>query len=434
MTKHEEILKYIENYEVGCKISVRMIANKLNVSEGTAYRAIKDAESNGIVSTIPRVGTVRIVKIDKKSAEALTYKEVANIVGGTILGGREGLSKHLNKFIIGAMTVDAMKKYISPGNLLIVGNREEAFKLALENGCAVLITGGFGCSNNIKELANTKKLPIISSSYDTFTIATMINKAISERLIKKDIILVGDIMNPDPVYLYSADTIKAYRELTVKTKYDKFPVLDDRNRVVGIISSKDIGESVKDHEQIGKVMTKNPVTVGKNTSAAYASHIMVWDGLELIPVVENKRLVGVIGRTDIMKALESMSKQTHLSKTFDDMIIKSFQCGYFDDGIILKGKIVPEMYSSTGSVSSSILMMLMSIACTSALKHKNHNIFPDSFVVYSIKPIPLESEISIKATVIGSGKNFAKVDADIYGSDGSLYLKGMMSVKIMKCK
>ena len=37
-----------------------------------------------------------------------------------------------------------------------VGNREEAFKLALEHDCAVLITGGFDCSDEIKELADQK--------------------------------------------------------------------------------------------------------------------------------------------------------------------------------------------------------------------------------------------------------------------------------------
>lgn len=44
MTKHEQILDYIESLSIGSKISVRKIAKFLNVSEGTAYRAIKDAD------------------------------------------------------------------------------------------------------------------------------------------------------------------------------------------------------------------------------------------------------------------------------------------------------------------------------------------------------------------------------------------------------
>lgn len=48
LTKHEQILKYIEELPVGTKISVRLIAKELHVSEGTAYRAIKEAENTGI--------------------------------------------------------------------------------------------------------------------------------------------------------------------------------------------------------------------------------------------------------------------------------------------------------------------------------------------------------------------------------------------------
>lgn len=58
MTKHEQILDYIESLSIGSKISVRKIAKFLNVSEGTAYRAIKDADKMGMVATIDRVGTV----------------------------------------------------------------------------------------------------------------------------------------------------------------------------------------------------------------------------------------------------------------------------------------------------------------------------------------------------------------------------------------
>ena len=54
-TKHEQILDYIANLAVGKKISVRSIAKHLKVSEGTAYRAIKEAENTGFVSTIARV-------------------------------------------------------------------------------------------------------------------------------------------------------------------------------------------------------------------------------------------------------------------------------------------------------------------------------------------------------------------------------------------
>lgn len=434
MTKHEEILKYIRGLPVGTKMSVRSIAGSLDVSEGTAYRAIKGAEISGLVNTVPRVGTVRIEKLEKKNIETLTYSEVTNIVDGVVLGGREGLKKTLNKFVIGAMTIDAMKKYISPGNLLIVGNREEAHRMALENGSAVLITGGFDCSGQIKCLADEKKLPVISSSYDTFTIATMINRAISERLIKKEIILVEDIMNSEPVCLHVKDSIRDWKKVMQSTGYSKFPVLDEKDKLTGIVTTKDLSTHYEDDELLSKVMTKEPITVTAKTSVAYAAHIMVWDSIEIIPVVENRQLVGIVSRSDVLKALQDASKQPHVSETFEDMIIKGFSYEYKQDAVEFKGKIVPEMYNTVGTASCNSLTMLMSVACTSVLKHKNHNIYIDSFTNYFIKPIPVDSLVTIRARLISSGRNYAKVDVNMYDAHNDLCAKGMMSAKIMKNK
>ena len=93
MTKHEQILNYIESLSIGSKISVRKIAKVLEVSEGTAYRAIKDAGQLGIVATIDRVGTVRIEKRNRDNIDNLTFNEIANIVEGQILAGKKDLEK-----------------------------------------------------------------------------------------------------------------------------------------------------------------------------------------------------------------------------------------------------------------------------------------------------------------------------------------------------
>lgn len=62
VTKHEQLLQHIEQLKVGSKISVRGLARELGVSEGTAYRAVKEAENFGLVVTKERIGTVRIEK------------------------------------------------------------------------------------------------------------------------------------------------------------------------------------------------------------------------------------------------------------------------------------------------------------------------------------------------------------------------------------
>ena len=63
-------------------------------------------------------------------------------------------------------------------------------------GAAVLVTGGFDASDEVKKLADELELPIISTSYDTFTVATMLNRAIFDQLIEKKILLAEDILTP----------------------------------------------------------------------------------------------------------------------------------------------------------------------------------------------------------------------------------------------
>jgi predicted transcriptional regulator len=433
VSKHEDIIKHILSLEVGHKISVRSVAGDLGVSEGTAYRAIKDCEALGIVSTIPRVGTVRIEKVEKKSIEALTFAEVVNIVDGTILGGKEGIHKTLNKFVIGAMTIDAMVRYISPGCLLIAGNREEAHELALSSESAVLISGGFSCTDRIKKLANEKCLPIISSSYDTFTIATMINKAISESLIKKDIILVEDVMKTEPKFLKITDTIAQWKQLLNQTKHERFPVVDEDHKVIGVVTPKDIPSDKADSEHISKVMIREPILVTPKTTVAYAAHLMGGEGIELCPVVEGKRLVGVISRHDVIKALQYAARQPQVGETLEDVILKNFEYT-LDNGVMhFTGSIIPQMLDTIGTASWSSLNMLLSTMGLMALRQKNNiNVSVDSMNTYFMRPVQMDSIIDIYAKILDMGRSFCKVEIDMFDRNKDHIAKTMISAKVLK--
>jgi predicted transcriptional regulator len=434
MSKHEDIIKHIGSLTVGTKISVRSIASELNVSDGTAYRAIKDAETLGIVSTIPRVGTVRVEKVEKRNIEKLNCAEVVNIVGGTILGGKNGLYKTLNNFIIGAMTLDAMKKYIVPGNLLIVGNREEAHRLALENGCSVLITGGFGCSDEVKAIANENDLPIISSSYDTFTTATMINKALSETMIKKDIILVEDIMRTEFHIVRNNENVGYLKKLAEESGKTKFPVLDENDKLVGIITLKDIGPEVLNTEVVSKCMTKEPITADLKTSVAYTAHLIIKEGVELVPVLDNKKVVGVISRQDIIKALQYIHRQPSGGDTIDDLIMSKFSCTNTDQGVIFHGKILPEMLCNIGTASWSVLSHVMTTAGLTSLKQRNHlNVAIDSLSIMYAKAVQIDSTVTVMANIIDMGRNTSKVEIEMVSGEGEeLIGKALLSAKILK--
>ncbi|MBO0960093.1 CBS domain-containing protein [Neobacillus sp. MM2021_6] len=434
-TKHEQILQYIDKLPIGEKISVRQIAKAMTVSEGTAYRAIKEAENKGYVSTIERVGTIRIERKKKENIEKLTFAEVVNIVDGQVLGGRTGLHKTLNKFVIGAMKLEAMMRYTEAGNLLIVGNRTQAHELALKAGAAVLITGGFDSEDHVKKLADKLELPVISTSYDTFTVATMINRAIYDQLIKKEIILVEDILTPltDTFYLKTSDKVSKWHELNQRTTHSRYPVVDQNLKIQGIVTSKDIlGQNME--ASIDKIMTKNPMTVHGKTSVASTAHTMVWEGIEVLPVADDSnRLEGIISRQDVLKALQMNQRQPQVGETIDDIVTNQM--------VLMQGKpkgeevysceVTPQMTNHLGTISYGVFTTIVADAANRILRsYKKGDLVVENMSIYFIKPVQMESTLEIFPKILEVGRKFGKVDVEVF-NEGILVGKAMMMCQLI---
>jgi predicted transcriptional regulator len=417
-TKHELIIQHIENLSVGTRISVRKIAQALEVSEGTAYRAIKDAENRGIVSTKERTGSVRVEKKQNQHIDKLTFEEIAKMVDGEVLGGSAGLHKTLSKFVIGAMQLEAMIKYIEPGNLLIVGNRNKAHQSALLLGAGVLITGGFGTTDDVKKLADELELPIISSGYDTFTVAALINRAIYDRLIKKKIVLVRDILRHDMplAYMHKSETVDDLLKRIEETNHNRFPVVDDANKPIGMITTKDI-IGASGNQTVDRVMTRNPVTVTGQTSVAAAGHKMVWEAIELLPVIDEKgKLQGVISRKDVLKAMQNIQMQPQNGETLEDQIWSGFEEMHDQEGrLFYHGAIAAHMSNQVGNLSEGILASLINQVVSRTMKEQRRgDLVIDSTSVYYLAPIEIEHVVDLFPTVIESSRRFCKVEVEVF--------------------
>lgn len=439
-TKHDQIITYIETLPVGEKISVRSIAKNLKVSEGTAYRAIKDAQNEGLVSTIQRVGTIRIERKMKETFETLTYGEVVKIIDGDILGGEAGLDKDLSKFIIGAMTEEAMMRYISPGSLMIVGNRENAQKLALECGAAVLITGGFKTNEEIILLANKLNMPVLSTTYDSFTVATLINRAITDQLIKKEIMLVDDIYTKadKTLYLTANQVVLDYRKLNEESHHTRFPVVNKKGRLIGMVTAKDI---IGKQDQVGieRVMTKNPTFAKTHMSVASVGHLMIWDGLEVMPIVEDDlTLMGIVSRQDVMKAMQSSQRQPQMGDTLSDQINENIEIlttsseEWTSKIPYYKFKVTPQMTDNVGTLSFGLLSEVIStVTKNTMVVYQKKNAVVEQMSLYYLKLIQLGSEIEIRPSVFEIGRRTAKLDIEVY-TDTVLVAKATVVCQLMQ--
>lgn len=418
---------------MGDKISVRQIAKEMQVSEGTAYRAIKEAENRRLVSSIERVGTIRIEKKKKENIERLTFAEIVNIIDGQVLGGKTGLHKTLTKFVIGAMQLEDMMRYTDAGSLLIVGNRFKAHENALRAGAAVLITGGFDTTEDNKQLADSLDLPIISTSYDTFTVATMINRAIYDQLIKKDILFIEDIFVPmtETSVLHNDETIHHFQKLNERTTHGAFPVVTANNKLVGMITVKDVIGREED-ELIEKVMTKNPIAGSMKMSVASAGHRMIWEGIDLLPVVNDDNVLqGVISRQDVLKALQLAQRQPQHGETIDDLVKNEMKV-LGDDDLMVEFKVTPQMTNQYGAISYGAFTTLLAEVGSFALKRrKRGDAVAENMTIYFIKPVQMESTLTVKPRILDMSRKFVKMDFEVF-NEQTLVGKAMMMFQLLE--
>lgn len=434
-TKHEKIIQYIESLPIGTKISVRGVAKTMQMSEGTSYRAIKDAENSGLVSTIERVGTIRIEQKSPSLTDALTFADIIQLIGGELLGGAEGLDKPLSKFIIGAMTLEAMERYFESNTLMIVGNREEVQQHSLENGLAVLITGGFKANSNIVKLANQSELPLISTSYDTFTVATMINRSMNDQLIKREIVTVDEVYTPinETVSLLPTDTVEDFNQKSFETGLSRFPVVYN-NRLVGVVTANDLighGERVI----IERAMSKNVITVKTHMSVASVSYKMIWEDIEMIPVVEdNLQLLGVVSRQDIMKALQNIQQQPQNINTYEDELLKHLEDvkdNYFNQNYDFKLEVQPQMINALGSMSYGSLCELITQAAVKKIKEETgHESIIETLQLNYFTMVQLGNTIFFQVDILNHNRRSATVELSIF-VENSLVAKALVNCQMV---
>ena len=333
------------------------------------------------------------------------------------------------------MTLDAMTRYIQPESLVIIGNREDAQLLALNQGAAVLITGGFQATPQLIQKADELKIPLMGTTYDTFTVASLINRAMTDQLIKKKIMIVADIYNDieNTNYLRMDQTVKEYRQLSEKTGNSRFPVINHSNRLVGVVSAKDIlGKA--DTLTMERVMTKNPSVSKLHASVASVAHSMIWNGLEMLPVVQdNMELIGIISRRDVMKAMQLTQRQPQVGNTFEDDVSENLEIVEVNPtSAHFSFTVTPQMTNNLGMLSFGVLCEVVSVASKEFIhRSQRRNTVIEQLEMHYLKMIPIESNISIQIQTLDNGRKVSKLDISVL-LENSVVAKAIMSNQLME--
>lgn len=141
-----------------------------------------------------------------------------------------------------------------------------------------------------------------------------------------------DIMTRDVVTIKGGDTVKAAAKIINENDLSGLPVVDEDNKVIGIITEGDLIRRVsklsgpsyieilggifpleRKKDFIDKVnkstgylvkdmMTEDVITISEDAELEEVATLMVKEKVKRIPIVDDeKRLIGIISRKDVME-------------------------------------------------------------------------------------------------------------------------------------
>lgn len=184
--------------------------------------------------TISDIATAYMDVYDNKmlSTAATSYKNILDTLDGTMLIGNEEDYFTEGEVIIAAANPDMMEEYIHKGDMVILGNRYESQLCAIEmNAGCIIVCMGAKVSLTIKKLAEEHGCHVISTLYDTFTVARLINQSMPISRFMKSERLTS---------FHLKDKTEDIKDIMGKKRYRDFPILDKNENYIGMISRRNL--------------------------------------------------------------------------------------------------------------------------------------------------------------------------------------------------
>ncbi len=134
-------------------------------------------------------------------------------------------------------------------------------------------------------------------------------------------ILVSDFMDHDPHAIKASTSIKDAVSLMLKEKIIGLPVVDDNNKLVGYVSEQDCVKDMlndafysEEPGAVATVMKTEVISVAPDTSIVELAQTIMTNRPKNYPVVQTGKLVGLISRSDVLRALLEHEEDGYFQK------------------------------------------------------------------------------------------------------------------------
>ncbi|WP_349673912.1 putative manganese-dependent inorganic diphosphatase [Lacrimispora sp.] len=213
------------------------LKNGWNLMQEANAVTIPAVTDDGMLEGLITVGDIAksYMNVYDSSILSKANTQYANIVetleGNMVVGD---VSDYFNngKVLIAAANPDMMEYYIAKGDLVILGNRYESQLCAIEMEAAcIIVCEGAAVSMTIKKLAQERGCAVMTTPYDTYTAARLVNQSIP----------ISYFMKTDGLITFEVeDYIDDIKDVMASKRHRDFPVLDKNGKYKGMISRRNL--------------------------------------------------------------------------------------------------------------------------------------------------------------------------------------------------
>lgn len=203
------------------------------------------------------------------SSARTAYKSMAEALDGKFIAGNEHAFFVRGKVVVATGSPEVTRAAIERDDLVIVGDNEEVQLVSIEQGCScIVITNGLKISETVIDKAEKHEVVIISSPYDSFTVARLINQSIP----------VKYFMTKENIVSFELDDfVDEVSDATIKNRHRDFPIVDENQKYVGMFSRRNLLSRQK----------KQVILVDHNEKSQAVNNI---EDAEIIEIVDHHRL------------------------------------------------------------------------------------------------------------------------------------------------
>ena len=255
------------------------------------------------------------------SDAAASVQAIVEVTEGRLVAGEE--REIAGRVWVLAVAVESLPGGIREGDVVVVGDRPDAQRRAVELGVALLVTSNDAVpSEDVLALARERGTTVVSSPLDSYVTSRMVTLSAPCRAL----------MNSEPLTVRLDDLLADVAEEIKATDYRAAIAVDGRRRAVGLITHAELVDPVArrvllvdhaeeaqsvpgveqaeiveilDHHHIGSIETKVPVTATFDPVGSTATLVVErfrQNGMEPTPPTATMLLGAVLSDTVILNS------------------------------------------------------------------------------------------------------------------------------------